>query len=1059
MKPDSRYLTTILIAGILGLSGELILLLPHRVQNLTTGLSPLFGATLGVLFFTSALLTGLMIVLPSQQQQQRPLVGLAASLTFLLAFQYLQGGLFIETFLLSTILASFLIAQMVGKRGPGFETHILYGTTTISNLSAGIFLLANYLRIQAPLYVQLGGIQVALGIAFLLSAILATVIFFLPSPKEGSLLLRTMALPWLAWTLFFALNVSIVHIIAPLIVSLVILVGDQIPWHKFALPEEDLLGRRLTLSGALAILGGIGFLTILLKFLDQTLITLIVPLREITFLFFNGVILLVGYAVSTATMTIHGLMSEPEEMANRAVEENSAEQNADSWEARVARYLRPFAITRSGLYARLHAQADQINALSRQLSIEKHRNAQLTLLTELSQQLENQLDQPVAAQLTVNSLAQALDCDLVCLYIHEVEHRELVVLASAGRKTHIIPPGYRQGIGEGILGRAVHLRKTQIVNDTRFDPDHFNLDHENSLSVMVIPLIHNGHLKGAIEITSEKANAFSSADVALAEMMAAELLRGWERSAYYQRLTDLIEAGVSLSSVIDPQVAVEEIATIARQTLKARFVFVKINLGKEENSSHIAFAGHAPRLLASLTANGNGEKILKTGANAIVPFRIRDLRKYHATIKLDLDHNGLRSALVVPIRLHRLSIGVLLAFGKQGEVFFSENDEWLAGLLAMQAAGAFESTWLQKELRTTLTTTTLLYRLSTHIIQSEELREAARAVAETAYKLAGGGTAGIVLFKPQGNIEVEVEVDSNGAHSGTHHPMDLIEQVMKTGQAIYHAPDQIAERICFPIQTPMRTYGALWLIIPTRGKVANPADLRTLANQAAIALERSLLLVESRRQAKEIEAAYRELELTYDRTLIALTTALDARDRETEGHSVRVSQLAVELGKTLGLSPQQLKALERGSLLHDIGKIGISDTILHKPGPLTPEEWASMRQHPDIGARIVEDIPFLQETLHVIRYHQERWDGSGYPVGLSGKDIPLLARIFAVVDAFDALTSNRPYRQKITPEEALAYLRAQAGILFDPEIVNVFAQLIESGKIANLVPLTRPPQQ
>jgi putative nucleotidyltransferase with HDIG domain len=1056
MKHDSRYLTTILIAGILGLSGQLFLLLPNRVQNITTGLSSLVVTALGVFFFTSALLAGMMIVIPAHPRQQRPLIGLAASLTFLLVFLYLRGGLFVETLLLSNILASFVICHLVGKRGPDFERHILHGTTTISNLSTGIFLLANYVRIQDPLYMQLGGMQVALGIVFILSAILATVVFFLPSAKEGNLLLRALALPWLAWALFFAASLSIANTIAPLFVSAAILVGDQIPWHKFALPEEDLLGRRLILTGALTTLGGISFLAILLELLDQALASLILPVREITFIFFSGMVLLVLYAISTATMTIHGLMSEPAELPGQQGEENLANQNPDSWEARVARYLRPFSLTRSGLYARLHAQADQINVLSRQLNVEKHHNAQLTLLTELSQQLENQLDQPVAAQLTVNSLAQALDCDLVCLYTHEAEHREMVVLASAGRKTHILPPGYRQGIGEGILGRAVRLRKTQVVNDTRFDPDHFNLEHENSLSVVVIPLIHNGHLKGAIEITSEKTNAFSSTDIALAEMMAAELLRGWERSAYYQRLTELIEAGVSLSSVIDPQVAVEEIATIARQTLKARFVFVKINLGREENSSYIAFAGHAPRLLTSLSANGSGEKILKTGTNAIAPFRIRDLRKYQATAKLDLDHSGLRSALVVPIRLHRLSIGVLLAFGKQGEVFFSENDEWLAGLLAMQAAGAFESTWLQKELRTTLTTTTLLYRLSTHIIQSEELREAARAVAETAYKLAGGGTAGIVLFKPQGSIEVEVEVDSNGAHSGTRHPMDLIEQVMKTGQAIYHSPDQIAERICFPIQTPMRRYGVLWLIIPSRGKVANPADLRTLANQAAIALERALLMVESRRQAKEIEAAYHELELTYDRTLAALTTALDARDRETEGHSVRVSQLAVELGKALGLTPQQLKALERGSLLHDIGKIGISDTILHKPGPLTPEEWASMRQHPDIGARIVEDIPFLQETLHVIRYHQERWDGSGYPVGLSGKDIPLLARIFAVVDAFDALTSNRPYRQKITPEEALAYLRAQAGILFDPEIVAVFVRLIESGTVADLVPLTTP---
>lgn len=143
----------------------------------------------------------------------------------------------------------------------------------------------------------------------------------------------------------------------------------------------------------------------------------------------------------------------------------------------------------------------------------------------------------------------------------------------------------------------------------------------------------------------------------------------------------------------------------------------------------------------------------------------------------------------------------------------------------------------------------------------------------------------------------------------------------------------------------------------------------------------------------------------------------------------------------MGLSGQQLKALERGALLHDIGKIGISDTILHKSGELTADEWKIMRVHPDIGARIVEGIPFLQETLPVIRYHHERWDGSGYPVGLTKKDIPTQARIFAVVDVFDALTSSRTYRSKSSAEEALRYLQEQANTLFDPEIVEALTQL------------------
>jgi putative nucleotidyltransferase with HDIG domain len=246
--------------------------------------------------------------------------------------------------------------------------------------------------------------------------------------------------------------------------------------------------------------------------------------------------------------------------------------------------------------------------------------------------------------------------------------------------------------------------------------------------------------------------------------------------------------------------------------------------------------------------------------------------------------------------------------------------------------------------------------------------------------------------------------------------------------------------VCYPLLTRGRTYGALWMNIPeSRGQ--NFANMQTLANQAAIALERSILLSESRQQAKQIESAYAELEVTYDRTLTALMSALDARDRETEGHSTRVSRLACMLGEELGLNGYQLKSLERGSLLHDIGKIGISDTILHKPGKLTDDEWHIMRVHPDIGARIVEGIPFLQETLPVIRYHHERWDGSGYPLGLKGHEIPIQARIFAVADVFDALTSSRTYRKRSSAQEAVRYLTENSGRLFDPSIVQALTQL------------------
>ena len=756
------------------------------------------------------------------------------------------------------------------------------------------------------------------------------------------------------------------------------------------------------------------------------------------------------------------MISKKEVVVNLSLFMNSKQFDADfedseyngspfsSWSHWITRSLKSITSPSQNLRTRVAIQAEQIAALSNQLNNEKKRSVQLNLLAELSHQLEAQLDQPVAAQLAVNTLQRALECKHVAVFENEVERKEFSILASTG---NYLPPEYHQSISEGLLGRTLRLRKTQIANDTGLDPDFVKPETSHALSVFAIPLVYHGHVKAILEVGDNKINAFSSHDVYLAEMVAAELIRSWERSSYHQRLTNLLKAGISLSPLLEPETTIKEIAAIARETLQARFAFVTL-LDQEGNFSRTAYSGNAPRLLNSLSHNPIDDSTVQAALYAYEAFRIRDIRKYRKASHIELDHNGLRSLLAIPIRLHRLSIGAIIAFGKQGEIFFSENDESLARLLSSQAANAIESAWLYQELRSTLSTTTKLYNLSVNIIKAEELQQAALHIAETAAKVANATTAGIVLFSREQQIEAEVEIDETGAHPGTHHPMDLIEQTLQSGQIIHVTPDQISATICFPLQTPLRKYGALWLEVPKiRDYFSRHAsNMQTLANQAILALERSILLVESQKQAKAIEQAYDELERSYDRTLAALMTTLEARDHETEGHSTRVSKLTCRLGKALGLNEISLKALERGSLLHDIGKIGITDRILHKPASLTEDELKIMHTHPDIGARIVEGIPFLQDTLPVIRYHQERWDGSGYPVGLSGKDIPLQARIFAITDAFDALTSDRPYRKRIPVEEAFRYLKEQAGILFDPEIVSIFEQLWDENRFEDLEP-------
>jgi response regulator RpfG family c-di-GMP phosphodiesterase len=202
--------------------------------------------------------------------------------------------------------------------------------------------------------------------------------------------------------------------------------------------------------------------------------------------------------------------------------------------------------------------------------------------------------------------------------------------------------------------------------------------------------------------------------------------------------------------------------------------------------------------------------------------------------------------------------------------------------------------------------------------------------------------------------------------------------------------------------------------------------------------ERTVEVVLKRR---EIEELYEKLQTSYETTLEALAAALDTRDTETQGHSVRVSEYTVVIARRMGVEEPELTEIRRGALLHDVGKIGIPDAVLRKPGKLTAEEWREMKLHPEIGGRILSGIKFLEKSLPVVMAHQERFDGSGYPRGLKGEEIPLGARIFAVVDTLDAMTSDRPYRKALGYEEARDEIVRNSGIQFDPKVVEVFLSI------------------
>jgi HD-GYP domain-containing protein (c-di-GMP phosphodiesterase class II) len=212
--------------------------------------------------------------------------------------------------------------------------------------------------------------------------------------------------------------------------------------------------------------------------------------------------------------------------------------------------------------------------------------------------------------------------------------------------------------------------------------------------------------------------------------------------------------------------------------------------------------------------------------------------------------------------------------------------------------------------------------------------------------------------------------------------------------------------------------------------------LTLLASTAAV-------VIQNQRLSEGLQRSRRDLFHAYDVTLESLARALELRDRETEGHTRRVAELAVDLGKRAGMQGEALVDLRRGAQLHDIGKMGIPDGILLKTQSLTSEEWAIMRKHTEYALDVLQPIEYLKNALDIPHYHHEKWDGSGYPKGLKGEEIPLAARVFAIVDVWDALTSDRPYRKAWPKTRAIFYMRQQSGKHFDPRLLAIFLTMMQ----------------
>ncbi|MBI3269558.1 MAG: HD domain-containing protein [Planctomycetes bacterium] len=262
----------------------------------------------------------------------------------------------------------------------------------------------------------------------------------------------------------------------------------------------------------------------------------------------------------------------------------------------------------------------------------------------------------------------------------------------------------------------------------------------------------------------------------------------------------------------------------------------------------------------------------------------------------------------------------------------------------------------------------------------------------------------------------------------------LTDDRLKSGESILL--QHIRSVMCVPVQSKEQILGAIYLDTTERMAAFTQQDLELLtaiARQAGVAIERAKL--------------YHDMELLFKDCIKTIVAAIEAKDKYTHGHSERVTMYAMAIARDMGFTPREMENLQLAGLLHDVGKIGIPERILTKPGRLTPEEYEIMKAHPVLGAEMIKNIHNTELSVAGIRWHHERVDGKGYPDGLSANQIPLIARVLCVADSYDAMTSNRPYKKNLTDEEALEEVRRCKGTQFDPEVTEVFLTLLSAGKL------------
>jgi len=733
------------------------------------------------------------------------------------------------------------------------------------------------------------------------------------------------------------------------------------------------------------------------------------------------------------------------------------------------------ASSQTSLAAELQSLQAQIGALEQTLQqkdqdiqVLRQQNLHLTTQLDILEASSYALGKPHDLDEFLNDLLdliiRVLRGEAGSLLLIDKETRELELVVARGAKAAEVKD-YRLPLGEGIAGWVAAHNEPANVSDVPQDPRwQHQLSEALGLatqSLLCVPVGVRGEVLGVLEVINRQdGGPFTDEDEALLLALApqaglrivqARLAEETEpKRADRGALYDIATRNTTGLRLNRPE-ALQPLLNAALTVCDAQSGLLCLSDGEAQELVVEAVAGPGTEAFQGqrLPLSDRGQRGREGSA-----FEAPGEHFPFAGVP-PLSPDGPRQ-LQVPLQAQGRLIGLLHVFNKRGDQPFEEEDVRLLAALGGPVAVALENLRLYeeaqakvKELTTVVEVGSLLLselaldellpiamNLTTQVMRAEasSLMLLDQATQELVFHVAlgqkgeevkqfrlplGEGIAGWVAQTGEPLLVNDVQADPRFRR-------DIAEAIDFPTQSI----------VCVPLKTREQIIGVIEVINRSDGAPFGPRDLdllKALAAQMAIALENARL--------------YTNLERLFLNTIASLAAAIDARDPYTYGHSQRVMEYALAIAEEIGYPAEDFGTIRVASLLHDIGKIGTTEGILKKPGRLSPAEFTAIRQHPITGGEILSHIDELAQVVRIVRHHHERFSGGGYPDDLQGEEIPLAARIVAVADALDAMTSNRPYRQAFVPETAMEQLRTGAGSQFDPQAVQAALRLYHRGLI------------